>query len=277
MRTTEPDATSVDPLANMAGFVLIVGNARSGSSLLGAALDAHPAAVVANETDGSRDLWRDLTGPEVLQRIYATAERNAAAGRPSEGYRYQIGPPPGTKTDIRLAGDKTWNPAILMLHGNPGFLPSLEERLGVPVRLVHAIRNPFDTIATMHRRSGESLADRTRWYFMHCDAAAALRERLPATRFRESHHADLLADPATELRRLCDFLELSHCDDHCSAVTKMLYDRPRRTADLVPWTASQVKAVASRITQFDFLHRYLDETPVTEAPVDGPDIPGEDP
>jgi len=276
MPSTETDATLVDPLASVTGFVLIVGNARSGSSLLGAALDAHPAAVVANETDGSVNLWRDLAGPEVLRLVYQTAKRNAAAGRPSEGYRYQIGPPPEAKPDIRLAGDKTWNPAILMLHGNPRFLPSLEERLGMPVRLVHAIRSPFDAIATMHRRSGASLEDRTRWYFIHCDAAAALRDRLPATRFLESHHADLLTDPAAELRRLCDFLHLAHCDDHRASVTRLLHDRPRRTADLVPWTASQVEAVTSRMRQFDFLHRYLDETPVARAPVDGPHTTGQD-
>jgi hypothetical protein len=266
MNTPRPDAAAVDPLAAVTGFVLIVGNARSGSSLLGAVLDAHPAAVVANETDGSVNLWRDLAGPEILQLIYETAARNAAAGRPSEGYRYQIGPPPQSKSDIRLAGDKTWNPALLMLHGNPGFLPSLEERLGVPVRLVHVIRNPFDTIATMHRRSGASLEDRTRWYFMHCDAAAALRERLPAARFLDSHHADLLAEPAGELRRLGEFLGLPTCDDHRAAVTRLLYDRPKRTADSVPWTAGQIEGVARRVAQFDFLHRYLEETPAGAGP-----------
>jgi hypothetical protein len=266
MNTPRPDAAAVDPLAAVTGFVLIVGNARSGSSLLGAVLDAHPTAVVANETDGSVNLWRDLAGPQILRLIYETAARNAAAGRPSEGYRYQIGPPPQSKSDIRLAGDKTWNPALLMLHGNPGFLPSLEERLGVPVRLVHVIRNPFDTIATMHRRSGASLEDRTRWYFMHCDAAAALQERLPATRFLDSHHADLLAEPTAELCRLGEFLGLPTCDDHRAAVTRLLYDRPRRTADSVPWTAGQIAGVARRMAQFDFLHRYLDETPAGTGP-----------
>lgn len=261
MNQTGPCRTADDPLSSVTGFVLIVGNARSGSSLLGAVLDAHPSAIVANETEGSVNLWRHLTGPEIFHRIYETAARNAAAGRPSEGYRYQIGPPPGEKPVIRLAGDKTWNPALLMLHGNPRLLPSLEERLGIPVRLVHVIRNPFDTIATMHRRSGASLEDRTRWYFMHCDAATALKERLPAASFLDSHHADLLADAGGELRRLCDFLELPVCDSHRVAVTRLLYDRPRRTADSVPWTASQIADVVSRMAQFDFLHRYLDESP----------------
>lgn len=261
METKPPLDTTVDSLATVRGFVLIVGNARSGSSLLGAVLDAHPAAVVANETEGSVNLWRDLAGPEILRLIYHTASRNAAAGRPSEGYHYQIGPPPDAKTAIHLVGDKTWNPALLMLHGNPRFLPSLEERLRMPVWIVHAIRNPFDTIATMHRRSGASLEDRTRWYFMHCDAAAALRARLPADRFLDSHHADLLADPAGELQRLCEFLGLPSCDDHRAAVTRLLYKRPRRTADSVPWSTGQIGAVVSRMAEFPFLARYLAELP----------------
>lgn len=242
-------------------FVLVVGNARSGSTLLGAAIDGHPRAIVANESGDSMTLWRGLRRDEVLNRVMARAAENAASERSSTGYRYQIGPPPGGKQDVLVVGDKTWNPTLLLLHGNPTLLSSLEERLGVPVRLVYAIRDPFDVIATMHRRSGMSVRDRSRWYFMHCEAAEALRERLPRESFLESHHADLVADPSGELGRIGGFLGLPRDDTHVSAVQALLFGQPRRTAESIPWTAADVAAIVARMAEFECLSRYRCEPP----------------
>jgi hypothetical protein len=249
------------PLADARCFVLIVGNARSGSTLLGAVLDGHPQAVVANETYSSGIFWQKLTRVEILQDVYDNAIRMAAKGRLSEGYRYQIGGLPSSKERIQLIGDKVWNPSLFLLHGNPGLLRSLEERLGIPVKLVHAVRNPFDVIATMHRRSGAPIADRIRWYFMQCEAAAALAHRLPPERFLESHHAALLAAPDEELGRLVDFVGLERDGAHLEAVRQKLFSRPRRTAGEVAWKADEIAEVVRRMAEFQFLHRYLCETP----------------
>lgn len=254
-------SAAVHPLAAARCFVLIVGNARSGSTLLGAVLDGHPQAVVANESYSSFSLWRNLTGPDILRDVYDNASQMAAEGRLSEGYRYQIGGPPASKDRILIIGDKAWNPSLLLLHGDPGLIRSLEERLGMPVRLVHAVRNPFDVIATMHRRSGASIADRIRWYFMHCEAAAALARRLPGDRFLESHHAALLAAPTDELGRLIDFVGLERDGAHLDSIRQMLFARPRRTAGEVAWRAEEIAEVARRMAEFPFLHRYLSELP----------------
>jgi hypothetical protein len=243
-------------LDHLSRFVLIVGNARSGSTLLGAVLDGHPQAVIANESASSMALWRDLSAAQIVADVLDNATRNAAAGRPSEGYSYQIGPPPAAKPALLVAGDKAWNPATLILHGNHGLIPSLEARLGVPVAIIHAIRDPFDVIATMHARSGAPVADRIRWYFMHCEAAAAIRDRLPADRFLDSHHEDLLADPPAAIERLCGFLQLPVDPAHVAAVQARLFDRPRRTRTAVDWQDADVTAIRAGIDRFAFLSRY---------------------
>ena len=58
---TDAVPTSPALLPDLRCFVLIVGNARSGSTLLGAALDGHPRAIVANEMGESMTLWRGLS------------------------------------------------------------------------------------------------------------------------------------------------------------------------------------------------------------------------
>lgn len=241
---------------NLEGFFLVIGNARSGSTVLGAVLDAHPAVIVANETQASATFWRGLDRGAIVAEIRWNAAHAAATGRLSEGYRYQIGPGPDAKACVRVLGDKIWNPATLLRHGDHGLIPSLEERLGVPVRIIHAVRNPFDTIATMHCRSGAAMANRIRWYFMHCDAAAAIAERLPADRFIESHHDDLLETPAAEIERLCSFLGLPVERDHLAAVMGVLFERPRRTAAAASWSAADEVAVRAGIARFSSLTRY---------------------
>ena len=261
MTAANPASPTPMMLPELECFVLIVGNARSGSTLLGAALDGHPRAVVANEMGDSMTLWRGQTRDEVLARVVSHAGFNASKDRASAGYHYQIGPPPGEKQGVIVACDKTWNPTLLLLHGTPTLLSSLEERLGLPVRLVYAVRNPFDVIATMHRRSGLPIRDRIRWYFMHCEAAEALRERLPQEKFLESHHAPLLADPAVELGRIGDFLGLPVDEAHVAAVRSLLFERPRRTSEALVWSASDVTEIQARMADFAHLAPYAAEHP----------------
>jgi hypothetical protein len=253
---------SMANLEHLNRFVLLVGNARSGSTLLGAVVDAHPQAVIANESASSGVFWKNLSAEQILADVIQNAGRKAAMDRPSQGYSYQIGLPPDAKAKLLVAGDKVWNPATLILHGKTELIPSLQDRLGLPLMVLHAIRNPFDVIATMHTRSGAPVSDRIRWYFMHCDAAEAIRARLPADRFLDCHHDDLLADPRIEIERLCRFLDLSIDPDHIGAVREKLFSQPRRTRTLIAWKDEDVEAIKAGIARFEFLSRYTSDCPV---------------
>lgn len=253
--------SAVSKHANLTSFLLIVGNARSGSTLLGAAIDAHPSAVISNESTGSWELWKKMSREQILTHIYDNAMAMAAARRPSEGYHYQIGPAPNDKSAIVVAGDKMWNPSVLLMHGSAKILPDLENRLNVPVKIIEAVRNPFDVIASMHQRSGLPVRDRIRWYFMHCEATAALHERLSAENLTVSHHADLLANPDLELTRLCKFLKLSPCASHIAAVKKALLPQPRKTSARIDWNPADVAEITRRMGDFGTLARYVNEIP----------------
>jgi hypothetical protein len=245
----------MDAYHSLQSFVLIVGNARTGSSLLGAIIDAHPLAVVANESAASANFWRDLDRGTILAEIVENSRRNAAAGRPSGGYHYRIDAVDAT-SDLLVVGDKVWNPATLLLHGDHGLILRLAAVLEVPVRIIHAIRDPLDTIATMHARSGAPLPDRIRWYFMHCDAAQAIRNRMPPDAFLDAHHEDLLADPDAEIARLCRFLGLPLDVRHLAGVKRLLFAEPHRTRSNVDWNSADRAEIAARSQTFDFLARY---------------------
>lgn len=147
------------PTINPSKLALIVGNARSGTTIVGSIVDSHPHMICANESVGSSKFWRGLSRGEIIADIVANSAANYSSGRLSEGYEYRIQTPPKIDDEIDIIADKIWNPALLILAGKRNLIATLSDLLQCTVLLVHCVRNPFDVIATMHRRSGATLED----------------------------------------------------------------------------------------------------------------------
>jgi len=187
------------------------------------------------------NFWGGVDRTTIVQEFLDNIEVDATQGRPAADYHYQTKLPPFQKAEIRIVGDKIWNPATLMLHGNHSQILSLEKRLGVPLRIIHAIRNPLDTIATTRSRSDAPVSNHIRWYFMHCKATEALRERLPSDLYLDSHHEDLLRDPGQEISRLCQFLGVQTVEDHIAAASAELFTSARKTRDSIAWSQAALR------------------------------------
>jgi len=236
----------------MDAFALVVGNARSGSTLLGGILDSHPNVLCANESNASQIFWRGLSREAIVAEIEANSRDNAARGRPSEGYQYAI--PSEPKGDIAVYADKTWNPALLLLAGDRGLTGRLSETMQAPVRLIHSVRNPFDVIATMHKRSGASIEDRTRWFFMHCEAAQNLIDR--GEPIHCVRHERLSADPRAESAAMFAFIGLTPSGLHLDTIAQAVSPKPSRTRESIEWTAIHRRAIERRAAAFSFLDGY---------------------
>lgn len=237
-------------------FLLIIGNARSGSTILGAVLDAHPNMVVANETVESSHLWRGMNGEQILKGIFQNAEQQAFEASRSAVCGHKSQWTPTGKQTVRVVGDKVWNPATLLLHGNYKLIPSLEERVGAPVTVIHACRNPYDVISTMQSKSGASLRDRIRWYSAHCEAVAAVSDRMPPERFLHVFHEELIWAAASVLRRCCKFLDVPFSDEYLRRCNELLFENPRQTRQDVTWSPDDSDRVDELIKKFPWLSIY---------------------
>ena len=242
-------------------FCLIIGNSRSGSTILGSIVDAHPNAIVANETMASQAFWRGMSKSDILGEIVENSSANYRSGRQSEDYQYQIGSSPESKSSVSVYGDKIWNPATLLLHGDYDLISRLESKLSARVVLIASIRNPFDTIATMHRRSQAPIKDRIRWFFMHCEALAAIEEKTPQSNFFISHHEHLIDSPDEEILRICRALMLSVDNQHVDNVKRLLYRRPSKSGMAIDWDLKEVDEILERMRRFPFLSMYEGQTP----------------
>ena len=111
---------------------LFVGHPRSGHTLVGAMLDAHPDVVIAQKLD----VLRLVAGPSSLRAvvgaILASSGDAARTGRAASGYDYEIpGQWQGRHRELRVVGDKSAGHTTRRLARSEPPLERLELELGV--------------------------------------------------------------------------------------------------------------------------------------------------
>ena len=96
-----------EELSGVRTFCQFVGYPRSGHSLIGALLDAHPRAAIAHELNALDFLREDFTRDEILALVLENLRQWGAAGRQWQGYSYEVpGGWQGRFERLEVAGDK---------------------------------------------------------------------------------------------------------------------------------------------------------------------------
>ncbi|MGH9154910.1 MAG: sulfotransferase family protein [Acidimicrobiales bacterium] len=238
-------------------YCMFVGYPRSGHSLVGSLLDAHPEAVIAHELDALRfvraGFGRSQLYSQLLRNSQGYGERREIVYDYTVPNQWQ-----GRFRRIRVIGDKKGGRSTWRLGEAPRLLQRLQKVVGVPIRFIHVIRNPFDNIATIYRRSAPpggltAAADR---YIGLCATMASLADRLGPDPMLEIRHEELLSDPAETIARLCSFVGLEADPGFVSDCAGILFEAPNRTRDSVDWPAPLVDRVDAAIERYPFLRGY---------------------
>jgi hypothetical protein len=137
-------------------------------------------------------------------------------------------------------------------------LGQLEKLVGVPVRLLHVVRNPFDNIATMARRTGQPVELAADRYFALCDTVAGIRAG--RTTVLDVRHEELVADPRAQLTQVVHWLGLDASTSYLDACTATVFDNPRRTRHEVGWREGLLTRVEAATREYDFLAGYTMES-----------------
>lgn len=237
---------------------LFVGYRRSGHSLVGALLDAHPDVAMAHGLDVLHHVRYGFSARQIFTLILENHRRRAADGRVVTGYSYAVPDAwQGRTRQLRVIGSTRGGATARTLREQPELAERVEATLGVPVRWVHVLRNPFDNISTLALRGRRRDLDSAEAdYFRLVEGVARLRERVPPEHVLDVRHEDLVADPHGVLRALAEGLGLAAPEDWLSACAAILFDAPRRTRDQAPWTAERVEQVEKRVARYPFLSGY---------------------
>ena len=242
-------------------FCMFIGYPRSGHTLIGSLLDAHPNALIADELDALRFVEAGFKKKQVCYLVLRNSRRSEEAGRQRTGYHYRVpGQWQGRFEKLRVIGDKMAPTAALRLKFHPLLLESLPRTLQLKTKFIHVIRNPYDVISTLHARQRLPLRQAVEHFFQRCEAVAYVKDKVPPRDVFELKHEAFIGDPKCALRDLCAFLGLSSNDAYYDACASIVFRSPHQSRHEIVWPDDLIVAIARKINDFNFLDGYSYDT-----------------
>jgi len=245
-----------DAFDRVGRFCLFVGYPRSGHSIVGALLNAHRDAVVSHELDAAPLIVAGCSREELYARILARAYWFDLRGNRSN-HDYQVPHQwQGRFRRLDLIGDKRGGAVTRCVAEHPDFFARVRALVGVPLRLIHVVRNPFDNIAAIsiwHHLTLEESAD---YYFRHCATTARLGELCAPEELVALRHEDLIREPRRMLAGLCATLGLADYPGYLDDCTSVVFPRPTATGRKLVWPAALLRDVEQRRRAYRFLAGY---------------------
>jgi len=264
-----PSRSGKAAFEDVEAYCFFIGYPRSGHSMIGAFLDAHPQAVIAQEMGAFQYLRARFDRDRIFYLLARNARAAATAGRVSREYRYVVPNQwQGRFERVRLIGDKKAEGATLRLRACPNLLDRLRRTVRVPLRVIHVVRNPFDNITTMATRAvqralerggspgfGPDLSHALTRYRTLSDHVTTLKQELRDDIF-ELRHEDFIVDPRGQLSRLCVFLGLDPDPAYLDACVATVWGSARATRRDVSWSPDLRASVDQLIAETPHLAGY---------------------
>ncbi len=263
-----------EPYDDVEVFCAFLGYTRSGSSFIGSMLDAHPHMAIPMEADAlrmvelgadRRTLFKGLTMRSAFVARFL--------GNRWTGYDFAVpGGHQGRWERLRVIGDKKARRTLRRIHHKPELLDRLRDTVQCELRMLHVIRNPFDSIATMHNRNRSVVKARRRAGTTGV-VLPDLLDRKIASYFEQSRRMEevrttrnleilniyqerYLEEPIGGLARIIEFLGLSASDDYLQRCSSVALSEPRRSRFSIEWPPGSIASVRSRMREFETLCRY---------------------
>jgi hypothetical protein len=249
-----------DDFEDVEAYCLFVGHGRTGHSLVGSLLNGHSEMVVSHELDALRLLDRAQVPVSRNQLFSAILQRDAeftGLGREWEKYSYNVpGTDQGEFDRLRVIGDKKGAASTRRLGTTPELLGELRETVSVPIRAVHVVRNPFDTIASRRKLKETWQEYGIEKYFANADNVELISEMLDEDELFRLHHEDLISDTAGVLSDLCAFHGVEAGEEYLSACEEFVFDSPKQTRHEIEWSDDEIERIERKNQEYDWLEQY---------------------
>ncbi|KAA3632883.1 MAG: hypothetical protein DWQ08_02700 [Proteobacteria bacterium] len=241
-----------------ARYLTVTGLPRSGRSLVGAMLDAHPEIVISQDLDVLELLARDFTPSQVRRIIAEESFLAARMQRQRKAYAHAV---PGESQGrwrqlVVLGGGAVAMTATSHVVGGLR-LRRLIEAFGPDQKLLVVVRNPFDSIAGIVGNAPDGkLSSAADEYFALCESFVSLSCGLREGRSLFVHYESLVDEPGGELGAICKFLDVEVAPRYLDSCSRIIFDEPDILRGGVEWYPELVESIAERMNDYPFLGRY---------------------
>jgi Sulfotransferase family len=239
-------------------YCMFVGCPRTGHSLIGSLLDAHPRIVIAHELDALRLFYRGFSRRQVFHLLLENSRKMAASGRSHHGYSYAVPNQwQGRFEQLQVLGDKKGAASAWRLYLNPDFLEFVRNRIAIDLKFVHVIRNPYDVLATMSRRSRHKTLDtHIDLFFQLCSSIERLKKRSQDFQIYDVRLESFIEDPKPHLEDLCSFIGVKAEARYLEDCASIVFESPKRSRFDIEWSRESIAKVRERMEGFSFLSGY---------------------
>jgi len=240
-------------------YCMFLGYPRSGHSLVGSLLDAHPEVIIAHELDVLKFVAAGFNRNQIFYLLLENSRRRAVGGREYSGYSYEVaGQWQGRYRKLRVIGDKKGGRSSTRLTAKPELLEAMRKTIDTRSKFIHVIRNPYDCITTMTTRNqrGLSLENRIHNYFSRVATVAATKERIAPDDILDVRHEALIEEPKKWLAKLCALLGVEPFPDYVDDCARILFKAPQKSRRNLPWSAENIALVAEKMKPYPFLAGY---------------------
>jgi hypothetical protein len=247
-------------------FCLFIGYPRSGHTLIGALLDAHPEIIISIEADVLGLLEKGYSRKMILGYIVRKSKKFLLKmdGKWTK-YSYKVaGQFQGKRGDIKVIGDKKGAKTTSRLISDNMLLNNFERMINLPLKMIHVVRNPFDNIATIILRAKEKgricdenfFQSRIAYYFNN----AAKNQEL-INQYHDQvltiYHEEMIQSPKETLKKILDHFQLTAESKYYEACSKIVYTSPNFSRDKIIWPDHLKKLVNNQMHKYPYLNRYL--------------------
>lgn len=235
-------------------FLSFMGYPRSGHTLVAAILNANPNCMISNQLN----IFSDIKS---LSLDYIkNYSRNPGTWKPTT----QI--PHVPKKNITVIGDKTGHRSTLILNKSPEKLGLMKNKIGVPIKWIHVVRNPFDNLATWGKLEYEVKIRKNMFTTPEkemnivIDEYRLLNETIEKLRKTEDvltvRHEYVITRMHNTLEEMSNYLDISFDPIWRDNVRNTVWKKPRITRRQVPWTQKQKGIVHDMIAEYEWLNGY---------------------
>lgn len=259
-------------IQSIRSFVMFMGFGRSGHSVVGQVLNAHPNALVADEAPIFDELGASPSMRETVDYLVRWDQAFALKGYNKDSFirknehLTRLFSLRGKARNFRFPGLLQGYVQLPSLLGNskagytsryiaeqPEVVSSFETAVGVPLKFICILRNPFDMIASGVRRRGASfdeIASNFEQMAQYVESSLATLVDHEVLMLRQE---DFLLNVEASLERIFDFLELPLNTEYKKIVQKRLFAEPSKTRYKVP----EIEENKSRIQRLIDNHQFF--------------------
>ncbi|XP_058945299.2 uncharacterized protein [Pocillopora verrucosa] len=266
-------------------FVMFIGYSQTIESRTGAILDAHPQIILPQEYDVLGN-WKMYQNKKLRERgkqkymlffflhylsTFQAIFRNQANKSSQfwvwtskvESARYY----PLSDTwqgitngKIKVIGDTSSGSTTRQLTRNQGnftVLEDIQNVIGIPLKFLHTITNPYEVIALNVMRQSRSAVEinDAKDVFALVETNAQIR-KLYGDAVLDISTDDYINNPRETMIQICRFLQVTCYNSYLDKVEKELNKESTRARDQVIWTDEEKEWVAAEINKYSFLKSF---------------------